>query len=253
MATDRREASFTRATLVPLLKAAGRSGVLVGGQALAVWVDYFGIAAAWASADDALITRDVDFLGDRALAEAVAKAVPARTIFPPRRALTALVAQVEILRPDNTCLNVDVIARVVGLDAAAIRRRAVEIEFPQSGEKVRFAVMHPVDVLSSRLANLVKPRGRQSPAGVRQLQLAIQVVRQFIARVADEDAAAGGQVRALKAIEAVVRLAASNAGRKARKSYGIDFLDAIPADHIRSGRFQQLRWPRLLAQLRNEG
>lgn len=226
--------------------------MLVGGQALAVWVDYFGIATAWASADDALITRDVDFLGDRALAQAVAKAVPARTIFPPRRALTALVAQVEILRPDNTYLNVDVIAKVVGLDAAAIRRRAVEIEFAQPGEKVYFAVMHPVDVLSSRLANLVRLRGKQSPAGVRQLQLAIRVVRQFIERVAGEDEASSGQLRALKAIEAVARLAASNAGRKARKLYGIDFLDAIPAGHIRSERFQKRRWPRLLAQLRNE-
>lgn len=249
MATDRREASFTRATLAPLLKAAGRTGVLVGGQALAVWVDYFGIAAPWGSADDAIITRDADFLGDRELVERVAKALPARTLFPPRRALTALVAQIQIPRPDDTFLNVDVIHKVIGVDAGAIRRRAVEIDIELAGETIRFAVMHPLDVLSSRVANLAKVPGKQTTEGGRQVQLAIQVVRRFIALVADEGDADKGQARALKAIEAVARLGASGPGRKVRSAFDIDFVEAIPADRIESARFQTVRWPRLLAQL----
>ena len=249
MATDRREASFTRATLAPLLKAAGRSGVLVGGQALAVWVDYFGIAASWGADEDAVITRDIDFLGDRELVERVAKAFPARTVFPPRRALTALVGQVEIPQPGGTFLNVDVIHKVFGVDAGGIRKRAVDIEFEQRGETIRFAVMHPVDVLRSRLANLAKLAEKQTSAGVRQVWLATQVVRHFIARVADDGDAAEGQKRALKAIEIVAKLARSAAGRKARDAFGVDFVAAIPADCIKSEAFRKQRWPRLLAQL----
>lgn len=249
MATDRREASFTRATLAPLLKAAGRSGVLVGGQALAVWVDYFGIAASWGADEDAVITRDIDFLGDRELVERVAKAFPARTVFPPRRALTALVGQVEIPQPGGTFLNVDVIHKVFGVDAGGIRKRAVDIEFEQRGETIRFAVMHPVDVLRSRLANLAKLAEKQTSAGVRQVRLATQVVRHFIARVADDGDAAEGQKRALKAIEIVAKLARSAAGRKARDAFGVDFVAAIPADCIKSEAFRKQRWPRLLAQL----
>jgi hypothetical protein len=249
LATDRREASFTRGTLAPLLKAAGRTGVLVGGQALAVWVDYFGIAASWGSADDAVITRDTDFLGDRAFVERVAKVLPGRTVFPPRRALTALVAQIEIPRPDDTFLNVDVIHKVIGVDADAIRRRAVQIEIELAGERIRFAVMHPVDVLSSRVANLARVPGKQTEEGVRQVRLAIQVVRSFMARMTDGGDARTGQTRALKAIEAVARLGGSAAGRKVRAAFDIDFLEAIPADRIESERFQKVRWPRLLTQL----
>lgn len=223
--------------------------MLVGGQALAVWVDYFGIAASWGSADDAVITRDTDFLGDRALVERVAKALPGRTVFPPRRALTALVAQIQIPRPDETFLNVDVIHKVIGVDADGIRRRAVQIEIELAGETIRFAVMHPLDVLSSRVANLAKVPGKQTPEGVRQVQLALQVVRRFIALVVDEGDAVKGQTRALKAIEAVARLGASGPGRKVRNSFDIDFVEAIPADRIKSERFQKVRWPRLLAQL----
>lgn len=249
MATERREASFTRETLAPLLKVAGQTGVLVGGQALAVWVDYFGIAASWGTADDAAITRDTDFLGDRELVERMAKAVPARTLFPPRRALTALVGQLEIPLPGDTFLNVDVIRKVVGVDAEMIRKRAVAIEFGQAGETIRFAVMHPVDVLRSRLANLVKVAQKRTPEGVQQLRLAIEVVRHFIARVAAEGDGAEGQKRALKAIEAVAKLASSAAGREARKTFAIDFIDAVPADRIKSERFRKERWPRLLVQL----
>jgi hypothetical protein len=249
LATDRREASFTRATLAPLLKAAGRSGVLVGGQALAVWVDYFGIAASWGSADDAVITRDTDFLGDRALVERVAKALPGRTVFPPRRALTALVAQIQIPRPDETFLNVGVIHKVIGVDADGVRRRAVQIEIELAGERIRFAVMHPLDVLSSRVANLAKAPGKQTPEGVRQVQLALQVVRSFIARTTEEGDPAEGQTRALKAVQAVARLGSSAAGRKVRDAFAIDFVEAIPADRIASENFRAIRWPRLLAQL----
>lgn len=249
MATDRREASFTRTTLAALLKAAGRSGVLVGGQALAVWVDYFGIDASWGASQEAVITRDVDFLGDRALVERVAKALPGRTVFPPRRALTALVGQVEIPQPGDTFLNVDVIHKVIGVDAEGIRKRAVEIEFEQRGETIRFAVMNPVDVLRSRLANLAKLADKQTPEGVRQVRLAIQVVRHFIARVADEGDPAEGQNRALKAIEIVAKLARSAGGRKARDAFGVDFVAAIPADCIKSEGFRKERWPRLLTQL----
>jgi len=57
------------------------------------------------------------------------------------------------------------------------------------------------------------------------------------------------RARALKAIEAVAKLAGSAAGRKASAAFEIDFLEAIPADRIKSERFRTERWPRLLARL----
>jgi hypothetical protein len=249
LAIDRSEASFTRETLVPLLKAAGRTGILVGGQALAVWVDYFGVGPSLGTDEDAVITRDTDFLGDRALVERVAKVLPAKPLFPPRRALTALVGQVQIPRPGGTFLNVDVIHKVVGIDAKAIRKRAVKFEFAEGGETIRFSVMHPLDVLRSRLANLAKVPDKQTPESVRQVRLAIEVARHYIARTTEEGDPADGQKRALKAIEVVAKLARSAAGRNARDKFGLDFLEAIPEDRITAEKFRKERWPRLLEQV----
>src|ERR1700754_2411215 len=51
---------------------------------------------------------------------------------------------------DDEFINVDVVFRVIGLPPGAIRKRAVRVEF----DDTKFIVMHPLDVLRSRLANL---------------------------------------------------------------------------------------------------
>lgn len=64
--------------------------------------------------------------------------------------MTALVGQVELAISDEQYINVDVIFKVIGLDPAKVLSRAVRVELSGS---TTFLVMHPLDLLKSRLAN----------------------------------------------------------------------------------------------------
>ena len=57
----------------------------------------------------------------------------------------------------------------------------------------------------------------------------------------------------MKAIEHVVSIAKSAAGRSATRVYGIYFLNAIPKDQIQDASFREIRWPRLMKELLKAG
>lgn len=236
MISNRREVAFTAERLRELLSGVGRNAVLVGGQALAFWADYYGIRI-----DDALpaVSKDADFLGDRVLVERIAGASGGQASFPPRKAVTALVGQVRIELANEQFLNVDVVHSIVGVRADSVKRRAEEVEL----DGLKFKIMHPVDVLQSRIWNLATLKNKQDELGVLQARLAIQVVRRYIAAIAGDN-----ERLALKAVEKVVDIARSSAGRRAA-AFGIDFLSAIPARSIRAEEFQRSRWPRLRDEL----
>jgi hypothetical protein len=140
-----------------LAKVAGED-ILVGGQALAVWVEHYGIAV---PEGVAAISRDVDFLTtsptDRDSVGRYADALHGKTFFPSRRAMTSLVGQAFLLLPDDEYINVDVLWSVIGLTAPQVRARAVTAERADAS----FRVMHELHVLRSRLANLHELKEKQ--------------------------------------------------------------------------------------------
>ena len=95
MVTKKAEAATPPATIQKLLDTSGDDLVLVGGQALAFWVERYGISHQHPELP--AISNDVDFLsksaGDKELVRKLADAMHGQTIFPNRRALTALVGQ----------------------------------------------------------------------------------------------------------------------------------------------------------------
>ncbi len=236
-----REASFTTETLKQLLHAASEDVVLVGGQALSFWVNFYSIDLSLHHIVGA-INRDADFLRERKDVKHIADGVSGKAIYPSERAMTAIAGQVVMRLDQNEYLNIDVIHRVVGIDANAVRKRALPAEF----DGVPFRVMHPLDVLKSRIENLAALQDKQTPEGITQAKLALQVTNKFIATIAGN---IDGQKSALKAIEAIVNIAKSPAGCKCAREFGIDFFQAIPKNAIKDEQFHQRRWPRLAQEL----
>ncbi|KAB2841543.1 MAG: hypothetical protein F9K47_11110, partial [Burkholderiales bacterium] len=120
----RQEIAFAADQLRKLLSGVGRNGVLVGGQALAFWADYYRIPL-----DDALpvVSKDADFLGDRALVERISEVSGGHASFPPRRAMSALIGQVTIELANDQFLDVDVLHKIVGVRADSVKRRAEDV------------------------------------------------------------------------------------------------------------------------------
>ena len=180
MSQPKTEAVTPPETIVRLLNAAGDDLVLVGGQALAFWLAEYDLVLH--RNDLPAITSDVDFLtqspADKAAVRRLAVVIKGQTLFPNHRALTALVGQAFLELSADEYLNVDVIFKVIGLKAEDVRKRATKVAFGQG--RSPFLVMHPLDVLYSRLSNLYKLPDKQNDKGRMQLALAIDVGRAFL-------------------------------------------------------------------------
>jgi hypothetical protein len=156
LALTETEIAISQAQLAKILSGVTPGAVLVGGQALAFWVTNYDVAMPKALAG--AISDDADFLGSRADVTAIAKAARGIPTFASRNIITALVGQVKIPVSSSEFVNVDVLHNLVGLDPEKVRNHAAEVTW----RDVTFHVMHPLDVLQSRIENLAKLRSKQN-------------------------------------------------------------------------------------------
>jgi len=244
--TDPKEVAISSDLLQKIVEHTGNDAVLVGGQALSFWAQYYGIPLQLAEYEGASISKDADFLGKLKNLDAIQEAFgdSAQKMLPPRQGMTALVGSVHIRLSDAEYVNIDVIHKVVGLDANHVMKTAMKV---QMGDAF-FLIMHPLDVLESRVANLAQLKDKQQPKsnGKVQAHLAICVARRYVQELAADPE---NEAKALRAIEKIVAIAKNSAGRRVSRDYDVNFGWAIPEHSIRSEAFHHHRWPRLCAEL----
>lgn len=227
-----------------LAAAAGDEVVLIGGQALAFWVAHYGLSVPQGVV---AISADSDWLtgsaADRGVVQRFAQALQGGVQFPSERALTALVGQAYLDISDDEFINVDVMFSVVGIDSSAVFKRSVVVDM--SGVVLR--VMHPLDVLRSRLFNLHKHLEKQNTKGQMQLALAIDVGREFLRAEAKRLTGEASSVRSpiQPYVSEIERLAIEDAGQKVAARYGLHVADAIDPSLVPAGLFWEKRWPQL--------
>jgi hypothetical protein len=225
------EAPFDLETLDRFLSCMGPDMVLVGGQALAFWMQRFGI-----DAQQATVSNDGDVLGHVAKAHDIARALKAAIVVPDQNALTSLVAQIRVPVRGGKVRNIDVLHllyTVSGLRKSAeftkrVQARCVEVQW-RPRETIR--VMHPLDVLESRAQNAAGLLEEKGPHVLTQARWAIEVARAAILRVASAKDPGGERVGQL--IQDVYRLAHSRPGRQLLKEHGIDLLEALDLQRLR--------------------
>jgi hypothetical protein len=238
------EAQTSPDVFLKLVEVAGED-ILIGGQALALWVEHYQIAV---PEGVAAISRDVDFLTDspnaRERVMRYAEALRGKTFFPSRRAITSLVGQAFLLLPDDEYINVDVLWRLVGLTAEQVRARAVTAERAD----LSFRVMHELHVLRSRLINLHELKEKQNEKGQLQLRLAIDVAREFLRSEAVKfsiEETGAGRSPLQPFFKEITKLARDDAGQKVAQRCGIHVADAIDPSLIPAGPFWDRQWPQL--------
>jgi hypothetical protein len=243
MSPPKREAVIPPQLVERLLAAAGEELILVGGQALKMWMDRYGIEL---PARIAYVSRDVDFLAasvtDDESVRRLARAIGGRTVFPERRAaLTALVGQAVKDISDDEVFNVDVVHRVFGADES-IRARAVTFHL----SRLTFRVLHPLDVLKSRLDNLYGLTEKQNELGEAQLRGATGVARAFQREASTiERVPRSRRPPTLRYASFIERLALGDAGKKIAARRGIHIADAIEPGVIPGVEFREKKLPQL--------
>lgn len=237
-----REAALTADDFASILRVCSPEGLLVGGQALAFWVDRLGVPRPAILATS--ITTDADFIGGVPLANRLGRGLGWKTWVPSLDDATPQLAKVTHVEPDGSIKQVDFLSGVVGLTTKDVRRRAQSLDVDGIG---RIVVMHPLDVLDSRIQNLHLLPVKRTEAGFAQARLAIAMVAAFIRA----EAALHGERAALKQLERVVAIADDHAAILVFVLYGIDVLKAVPLEAFpATAELHRTRWPQVLSRAR---
>lgn len=216
--------------------------VLVGGQALNFWASRY--AARMRRRQRPLTSTDVDFVGPTAAVHACAALLGGEARFAELDHATANFAYVLFRDRSGTERVVDFLERVCGVDSQDLSDTAIIVTplaptLQNTG--LRFAVMHPVVCMESRLSNSVELTKYQSPHGLEQATAAIQCARAALEEFLDD-----GRIKAvLKLNERIFRFRRGHVGRRAAEKFGLDCFDAILYDQRLPEPFRELRYPQM--------
>ena len=241
--TNRREheVALSPEEVKEILAICSPRGLLVGGQALAFWADHLDVRRP-ANLESG-VTADADFIGDSALAKDLGKRLRWETWIPTLDDVTPQTGKVTRRVARSGVKQVDFLSGVIGLNTADISRRAIEMEIPGIGN---LRVMHPVDVLDSRIQNLRHLPGKRNDAGIAQAKLSVDMVRAFIRREITDN----GERAGLKLLERVADIAEGTAAVSVYLLYGIDPLKSIPLEEFRTtSALHKVRWPQIVTDV----
>jgi hypothetical protein len=242
MRTEREvEALLTPEDVRKILSICSPRGLLVGGQALAFWADHLQVERPRSLMSG--VTADADFIGDSVLARDLGRRLGWKVWIPALDDSTPQTGKVTHRTRSGEVKQVDFLSGVVGLTTKDLARRAIELEVPDIG---RLRVIHPIDVLDSRIQNLHLLPEKRTEAGIAQARLAVDVARAFIRQVV----AARDERTGLKLLERVADIADDIAAVRVFLLYGIDPLKSVPLEDFRTtSALHKVRWPQIVASV----
>jgi hypothetical protein len=223
--------------------------VLVGGQAIETWGNFFQVSPP--TGDQAPLTEDTDFLGNRddakwlckLLGKGETELILAKDFDPsPNSAIAYL------QRPDGRILLIDFLHAIVGVTNEDIGKTAVRITVAGCELKV----LHPLLCLKSRLANLEKLSTKRNTNGIMQAQWAINIVHAYLLNLLDRKDVA--QRDLIRQFTDVTELAEYGSGPYCFRNFGLDPLKAITQDMVErvGSRFVNEDWPRRIARIKEK-
>jgi hypothetical protein len=235
------EAPLTPEDVQKILSICSPRGLLVGGQALAFWADHLQVERPANLVSG--VTADADFIGDSLLAKDLGKRLGWQTWIPALDDSTPQTGKVTHRTKTGGVKQVDFLSGVVGLTTKDLARRAIEMEVPDIG---RLRVIHPIDVLDSRIQNLHLLPEKRTDAGIAQARLAVDVAREFIRH----EVATRGERVGLKLLERIADIAADIAAVRVFLLFGIDPLQAVPLEDFRTtSALHKVRWPQIVSEV----
>lgn len=240
------EAELTAQEIERILRICGPHALLVGGQALATWAVYYDIQPVGALSR--IVTMDADFIGTRDIAKQLQRQLghPWKVREGTLDDAGGQVAKVYATVPEEGIKQVDFLSGIVGLNTRVVRARASQLML---ADGIVVHVLHPLDVLESRLRNLAALPSKQNAIGAEQARLAVKICRAFI----ESHMSDGGDPRIVRqAVKRIEKLALDTELSRVAFTYDIDVLASIPVEKISYSRFHAEQWPRVLQRLESK-
>jgi hypothetical protein len=250
--TERRRA-LSYADVKPVLERLGdltSEIVLVGGQAVSFWVDFYAAQVPALARLAPLTTADIDFVGDRRAVAICAERLGGEARIPDLDDHTPNTGMVKFVDAAGDTQNIDFIDQPHGLTAREVHRTAVPVRVLDDRGRptsVAFLVMQPVLVMESRVHNTMGLPGYRSPHSLQQLRASMACAREYLRGLLD-----AGEIRAvLRLNERIFTFCLKDRdGRLVAAKLGVDPFTAVEADDDRlPARFREIRFPQMQREL----
>jgi len=220
-----------RATIERLLQYEHK-GIIVGGYALEFYANRYGVGI---DTEHPAATRDLDMLGSsldaQQLQEQLSFTFDSKILVDINDHGSPNTAVISIhIDGEEEPLIIDYLAFLEGLKSKEVKARAIEFELPSSSgkEPYKIVVMHPLDVLISRVVNIVRLPSKQHRRALAQVELAIDMIRAWFRKLE----IAKQETIIQQATREIVKLAQSKDGKTALSKYGKDAMLAIPREYL---------------------
>jgi hypothetical protein len=220
--------------------------VLIGGQAVALWRSQL---ASYLPEDEYLAaSRDIDFQASQAAVGAIADLLQGTWRAPGHDSQEALSGVVQFSDNDGYPREIDFLHTPYGMHAGSVRHNAqpIDVQAP-GGARTRLYVMHPLDVLFSRVANSALP-AKQTQLAHDQIAAAIALVPAYGRHLLDLGGRPGDVVAQNKG---VMSIATQKNHRSSRVyfEHGLDIADAVLRDERLPVEHLDTELPALAAEL----
>ncbi len=239
MMTSLAEIALTDEEIDQILRGCAGRALLIGGQALAFWAQHYRVRPVGVLA--ASVTSDADFIGTAQVARDLWRRLRAlgwKYWQPAADDATAQTAKLSRTVAGQGIKQIDFLGSAIGLATESVTRRAAVLAL---ADGTRLWVLHPLDVLESRLQNLAQLPVKRNAQGVAQAHLAVEIVRCHL----DEALRQESPRRFFDAVERVARLAQHADLAGVLHDYQFDLLGIVPIDRVPSDAFRARRWPQL--------
>jgi hypothetical protein len=223
--------------------------VLVGGQAVSIWVGQLQTRLKDGFTATQVVSRDIDFLGSTTDVRRAASLLDGRVQLARWEDRTPLAGVALFIDSDGHERRIDFLQSAYGMDSEDIRKTAIEIDLLlDGGRQAPVWVMHPERCMESRVHNSTLAN-KQTDLAWSQLRASVLCTRAFSQLLLDERGAAA--VRdVLNLNERVFRFAQSDRSVRIALDRGIEVFDAVLDDERLPERFRAVRLPQMQDRMR---
>jgi hypothetical protein len=204
--------------------------VLIGGQAVYFWADYYqDRLPGLAESHGPFTSKDIDFYGGLEAVQECATRLGGRARLATFEDMNSPnTGTVVFVDEDGHDRQIDFLMAPAGLTAEETLRTSIPATISIDGiQEVTFRVMHPLLSLESRAYNVANLEGYQTPHAKNQLHVAILCARESVCDALDSGKTRVGN----RANERIYRIAVWRTGLDVYTRYGIDLFSAVIDRH----------------------
>lgn len=215
--------------------------ILVGGQSLTFWVDFFELPIPRTKTP--YLTQDADILGTKLDAQIIAKHLNRGKVFTPEADDHTPSTGLITYDADGRRLMIDVMGMLCGLDNDQIKETAITLNIAQYGD---VSILHPRLVLISRISNLKMLPSKRDKNGITQAKLAIEMYKSFMVWYSSQlSSDSEYQEFLLSKAEELKEISLLDASVYVYMNYGINVLDSFPIELVENQKFLDIQWPNI--------